>query len=53
MCKTMEECWDYDADARLTASCVIERISRHTRYVKTELLIETNASIKDNGDSIK
>lgn len=42
MCDTMEECWDHDAEARLTASCVIERISQHTRYTKTELLIETN-----------
>lgn len=42
MCDTMEECWDHDAEARLTASCVIERIMQHSRYAKTELLIETN-----------
>ncbi|XP_031618314.1 activin receptor type-2B-like isoform X2 [Contarinia nasturtii] len=55
MCNTMEECWDHDAEARLTASCVIERISQHTRYTKTELLIETNTDTptKDLVDSIK
>lgn len=27
LCDTMEECWDHDAEARLSASCVIERVS--------------------------
>lgn len=55
MCDTMEECWDHDAEARLTASCVIERISTHTRYTKAELLIETNTDTptKDSSDIIK
>ncbi|XP_045485152.1 activin receptor type-2A [Pieris rapae] len=26
LCDTMEECWDHDAEARLSASCVLERI---------------------------
>lgn len=54
MCETMEECWDPDAEARLTASCVIERISLHTRYHKSELLIETNSDTteKDHIDSV-
>ncbi|KAG5888362.1 hypothetical protein JTB14_020762 [Gonioctena quinquepunctata] len=26
MCDTMEECWDHDAEARLSASCVMERV---------------------------
>ena len=25
-CETIEHCWDHDADARLSASCVAERI---------------------------
>ena len=25
--ETIEECWDQDADARLSASCVVERLS--------------------------
>ncbi|XP_055315210.1 activin receptor type-2B isoform X2 [Sitodiplosis mosellana] len=55
MCDTLEDAWDHDAEARLTASCVIERISQHTRYTKTELLIETNTDTptKDSIDSIK
>ncbi|XP_049871218.1 activin receptor type-2B-like [Pectinophora gossypiella] len=27
VCDTMEECWDHDAEARLSASCVLERVS--------------------------
>lgn len=27
LCDTMEECWDHDAEARLSASCVLERIA--------------------------
>lgn len=29
---TMEECWDHDAEARLSASCVMERISLQSRF---------------------
>lgn len=42
ICDTMEECWDHDAEARLSSSCVMERISQHTKYPTTQLLIETN-----------
>lgn len=35
MADTMEECWDHDAEARLSASCVIERVSVHSRYIHT------------------
>jgi len=27
----MEECWDHDAEARLSASCVMERITWQCR----------------------
>lgn len=27
----MEECWDHDAEARLSASCVMERIAWQCR----------------------
>jgi len=27
LCDTVEECWDHDAEARLSASCVVERLS--------------------------
>lgn len=38
----MEECWEHDPEARLTAPCIVERVAYHTRYTKTALLIETN-----------
>ncbi|XP_071534737.1 activin receptor type-2A isoform X2 [Panulirus ornatus] len=28
---TMEECWDHDAEARLSASCVVERLAMSSR----------------------
>ncbi|XP_015794702.1 activin receptor type-2A [Tetranychus urticae] len=39
ICETIEECWDQDAEARLSASCVIERISQLMKS-KTSLTIE-------------
>lgn len=32
MCDTVEECWDHDAEARLSASCVMERVMLQSRY---------------------
>lgn len=32
MCDTMEECWDHDAEARLSASCVMERVMLQTKF---------------------
>ncbi|XP_059622006.1 activin receptor type-2A isoform X2 [Phlebotomus argentipes] len=48
MSDTMEECWDHDAEARLSSSCVMERVSQHTRYQTTQLLIESNTDPADN-----
>ena len=31
LCDTIEECWDQDAEARLSASCVMERIRTFQR----------------------
>lgn len=31
LCETMEECWDHDAEARLSASCVMERVAQLSR----------------------
>ncbi|XP_038839236.1 activin receptor type-2B-like, partial [Salvelinus namaycush] len=31
LCETIEECWDHDAEARLSAGCVEERISQITK----------------------
>lgn len=32
LCDTMEECWDHDAEARLSASCIMERVALQNRY---------------------
>lgn len=26
ICETIEECWDQDAEARISSSCVLERV---------------------------
>lgn len=55
ICDTMEECWDHDAEARLSASCVMERVSQHSRYPTTPIAIQTNTDnnlIKDPADSV-
>ena len=33
LCDTVEECWDHDAEARLSASCVMERIIHQMRIL--------------------
>ncbi|XP_013886012.1 activin receptor type-2B [Austrofundulus limnaeus] len=38
VCETLEECWDHDAEARLSAGCVEERISQ-IRRLKTTAII--------------
>ncbi|XP_075941402.1 activin receptor type-2B-like [Anarhichas minor] len=35
ICETLEECWDHDAEARLSAGCVEERISQVRRLTST------------------
>jgi hypothetical protein len=35
LCLTIEECWDQDAEARLSASCVLERVTALTRLYPT------------------
>lgn len=35
LCHTIEECWDQDAEARLSASCVLERLSALLRLHHT------------------
>lgn len=34
----MEECWDHDAEARLSASCVMERIAWQCRQFNGTLM---------------
>ncbi|XP_017143445.1 activin receptor type-2B [Drosophila miranda] len=50
-CDTMEECWDHDAEARLSSSCVMERFSQITKYPSTQLLIKNHVNIDDAKES--
>lgn len=36
----MEECWDHDAEARLSASCVMERVVLQGKYKNCNMHIE-------------
>lgn len=47
MCETVAECWDHDAEARLSAGCVEERIITITRANNT-----TNSSTSERLVSI-
>ncbi|XP_066257083.1 activin receptor type-2A [Euwallacea similis] len=47
LCDTMEECWDHDPEARLSASCVVERISVQSRFQHTSI----NIGRIDNSDA--
>lgn len=43
LCDTMDECWDHDAEARLSASCVMQRIASRAKLNLQPLLInDTN-----------
>lgn len=45
----MEECWDHDAEARLSSSCVMERFAQINKYpTAPSLLIENNVVICDD-----
>ncbi|KAB0802920.1 hypothetical protein PPYR_05106 [Photinus pyralis] len=50
ICDTMEECWDHDAEARLSASCVMERVIMLRRYqnTSTAMRIENDSPLKEN-----
>ncbi|XP_068153576.1 activin receptor type-2A [Drosophila tropicalis] len=50
-CDTMEECWDHDAEARLSSSCVMERFSQMNKYPTTQLLIKNHTNIDDAKES--
>lgn len=39
LCETIDECWDHDAEARLSASCVLERIYNIKSLIRSQ---ETN-----------
>ncbi|XP_060523830.1 activin receptor type-2A [Cylas formicarius] len=37
ICDTMIDCWDHDAEARLSASCVMERVMVQTRFLQSNM----------------
>lgn len=42
LCETIEECWDHEAEARLSAGCVEERIiqmQRQTNIIAPEEIV--------------
>lgn len=49
LCDTIEECWDHDADARLSASCVVERIKNCRALVPDSGVGSTTSTL--NGDT--
>ena len=46
MVATMEECWDHDSEARLTAACVVERLSPQNLKNAGTGSIVTNGNLK-------
>lgn len=42
VCETIEECWDHDQEARLSSSCIMERLSQHSRY--QQIAIDTTTT---------
>lgn len=42
--ETVEECWDHDAEARLSASCVVERVGLAARHYTTSVSIWSPSS---------
>uniref|UniRef100_A0A3P9M272 Serine/threonine-protein kinase receptor n=1 Tax=Oryzias latipes TaxID=8090 RepID=A0A3P9M272_ORYLA len=55
ICETVEECWDHDAEARLSAGCVEERISQirrlHPTFTPpTSDLVSTTVTMVTNVD---
>uniref|UniRef100_A0AAY5KDF3 Serine/threonine-protein kinase receptor n=1 Tax=Esox lucius TaxID=8010 RepID=A0AAY5KDF3_ESOLU len=53
VCETIEECWDHDAEARLSAGCVEERISqiaRTTAGTTSDCPVSTVTSVADDDD---
>ncbi|KAG5682935.1 hypothetical protein PVAND_012253 [Polypedilum vanderplanki] len=47
---TIEECWDHDAEARLSSSCIMERISQHSRYQTITIDQTTNFISRNNAN---
>lgn len=42
---TIEECWDHDAEARISAECVLERVLQLSRALNTSTLSSSNSIV--------
>ncbi len=57
-CDTISECWDHDAEARLSASCVVERVRgmQHSTFANNLNVVDRNNAINNidsgNGSSV-
>ncbi|KAL1254935.1 hypothetical protein QQF64_012996 [Cirrhinus molitorella] len=49
---TIEECWDHDPEARLTAQCVVERFGEISNAVILPIISDTK-STQDSGNDEK
>ncbi|XP_049277230.1 activin receptor type-2A [Anopheles funestus] len=44
ICETMEDCWDHDAEARLSSSCVLERLLQYARFPTRQFFVANNTT---------
>lgn len=51
LCDTIDECWDHDAEARLSASCVVERVRNMKSLTFANHLTATDRINALNSDS--
>ena len=56
ICNTIQECWDEDNEARLSAHCVLERLQRINMNFENSLLYykieDVDLSLDGNNDGI-
>nr|XP_032802298.1 activin receptor type-2B-like isoform X2 [Petromyzon marinus] len=51
LCETVEECWDHDAEARLSAGCVVERVCHARRVAEASGVATTTTSTTSSTSS--
>lgn len=49
LCDTIEECWDHDTEARLSASCVMERVRDFQRRLPIAHITDARILNNDSG----
>ena len=48
ICECMEDCWDPDADARITVHCVFERLVQLHQANEMKQIVNISASSNDD-----